>query len=140
MIHWQIKHERAEEFETFWKNLMNVEGKKGFHFEMLTRPTPKSDQIFNTWNITDPNYRTYINIGCWDSIEDFKKAVQETMPKASQATDLSGRTKDIIVLESFEYKVRERVVLTPIAQRGSFPNVSDPEYPPLELLARKMAG
>jgi len=28
LIHWQIKQERAEEFETYWKRLMNVEGKK----------------------------------------------------------------------------------------------------------------
>lgn len=136
LIHWQIKKDRTEEFEKYWKNLMNVEGKRGFHLEMLTMPTPKSDPKFNTWSITDPNYRTYINIGCWNSIEDFERAVQETMPKASQATDPgSGRTKQIIELEPFEFKVRERIVLKPIAQRGgSLPDVSDLEDARMELI------
>lgn len=140
LIHWQIKKGQELAFEEYWKTLMNVEHKKGFYRETLTTPLTMSDAKFNTWSIPNPNYSTYINIGCWSSVEDFERAVQETMPKASQATDpTSGRTKHIVELEPFEFKVRERIVLTPIAERGgALPDVSDLESP-LELLARKMA-
>jgi hypothetical protein len=76
-------------------------------------------------------------MGFWSSVEDFERAVQETMPKASQATDpTSGRTRQTIELEPFEFKVRERIVLTPVSERGgSLPDVSG-----MELLVRKMAG
>lgn len=142
LIYWQIKKGQELAFERHWQMMMNVEGKKGFHREMLTRPVAKSDPKFNTWSITDPNYSTYINIGFWNSIEDFERAVQETMPKASQAIDpASGRTKHTIELEPFEFKVRERIVLTPIFQRGGpLPDVSVLEETGMESLVREMAG
>jgi heme-degrading monooxygenase HmoA len=97
LIYWQIKKGQELVFERYWKTLMNVERKKRFYREILTKPLTMSDQKFNTWSITDPNYSTYINMGFWSSVEDFERAVQESMPKASQATDpTSGRTKHII--------------------------------------------
>jgi len=127
LVHWLVKEDKAEEFEKHWKMMMNVEGKEGFYREILTKPVTKPDPKFNTFSITDPNYRTYINIGFWSSIEDFERAVQQTMPKASQATDpASGRTKQSIELEAFEFKLRERIVLTPISERGgALPDVED---------------
>ncbi len=142
LVYWQVKEDKAEEFENHWKMMMNVEGKKGFYREILTKPVTKPDPKFNTFSITDRNYRTYINIGFWSSIEDFERAVQQTMPKASPTTDpQSGRTKQSIELEPFEFKLRERVVLTPIAERGGhLPDVSDLEHAGMELHVREMAG
>lgn len=127
LVHWQIEKGEEIAFEKYWKTLGNVERKKGFYREMLMKPLTMSDAKFNTWSITDPNYTTYINIGCWSSVEDFERAVQESMPRASQATDpTSGRTKHTIELEPFEFKVRERIVLTPVSERGgALPDVSD---------------
>lgn len=51
----------AEEFEKYWKTLMNVARKKGFYRGILTKPVTMSDAKFNTWSINDPNYRVYIN-------------------------------------------------------------------------------
>ena len=61
---------------------------------------------------------------------------------SSQVTDpASGRTKQIIELEPFEFKVRERIVLTPISDRGgSLPDVSDLEDAGMELNVHEMAG
>lgn len=142
LIYWQIKEDKVEEFEDYWKTMMNVEGKRGFYREILTKPVTIPDPKFNTFSMTDRNYRTYINIGFWSSIEDFERAVRETMPKTSHTTDpSSGRTKQSIELESFEFKLRERIVLTPISQRGgSLPDVSDLEHVGMELHVRKMAG
>ncbi len=142
LVHWPIKEGKAEEFEKHWKMMMNVEGKEGFYREILTKPVPKPDPKFNTFSITDRNYHTYINIGFWRSIEDFERAVRETMPKTSQATDPEKRKiKQSIELEDFEFKLRERIVLTPIAERGGkLPDVSVLENPALESLVREMAG
>jgi hypothetical protein len=53
----------------------------------------------------------------------------------------SGRTKQSIELEPFEYKIRERIVLIPIAERGgALPNVTELKQAGKELLVRKMAG
>ena len=127
LVHWLVKEDKAKEFEKHWKMMMNVEGKEGFYREILTEAVTKPDPKFNTFSITDRNYRTYINIGFWRSIEDFERAVQQTMPKASQATDPeSRRTKQSIELEAFEFKLRERIVLTPISERGgALPEVTD---------------
>src|SRR5207302_7351215 len=115
LVDWKIKEDRAEEFENFWKTLGNVEGKKGFYCEILTKPEPQPDSKFNTLGLTDRNYLTYVNIAFWSSVEDFETAVRESMPKTSQATDpASGRTKQSFELEPFEYKIRERIVLIPI--------------------------
>jgi heme-degrading monooxygenase HmoA len=139
LVDWKIREDRAEEFENFWKTLGNVEGKKGFYREILTKPEPQSDSKFNTLGLTDRNYLTYVNIAFWDSVEDFERAVRESMPKTSQATDLaSGRTKQSIELEPFEYKIRERIVLIPIAERGgALPDVSDLEPAVAELHLRE---
>ncbi len=140
LVYWQIKEDRVEEFEKYWKTLGNVEGKKGFYREILTEPVAQSDSKFNTLSMTDRNYRVYMNLGFWNSVEDFENAVRETMPKTSQTT-ASGRTKQVIELEPFEFKLRERIVLTPIAERGgSLPDVSDLEDAGMELLVRKIAG
>ncbi|HEY3975142.1 MAG TPA: hypothetical protein VGM18_19200 [Candidatus Sulfotelmatobacter sp.] len=142
LVYWQIKEDRVEEFEKYWKTLMNVELKKGFYREILTKPVAMSDPKFNTFSITDRNYRTYVNIGFWSTVEDFERAVQETLPKASQTTDpASGRTRQAIELEPFEFKLRERIVLTPIWERGgSLPNVSGLEDGAVESLLPEMAG
>jgi len=142
LVHWPIKEGKAEEFEKHWKMMMNVEGKEGFYREILTKPVPKPDPKFNTFSITDRNYHTYINIGFWRSIEDFERGVRETMPKTSQANDPEKRKiKQSIELEDFEFKLRERIVLAPIAERGGrLPDVSDLQNPALESLVREMAG
>jgi hypothetical protein len=64
------------------------------------------------------------------------------MPKTSQVTDpASGRTKQSIELEPFEYKIRERIVLIPIAERGgALPNFTELKQAGRVLLVRKMAG
>jgi hypothetical protein len=52
----------------------------------------------------------------------------------------SGRTKQTIELEPFEFKVRERIVLTPISERGgALPDVSDLEPAVAELHLREMS-
>lgn len=129
LVYWQIKEDSVEKFEKYWKTLGNVEGKKGFYREILTKPVAQSDSKFNTLGLTDRNYLTYVNLGFWNSVEDFERAVRETMPKTSHTTDpANGRTKQSIELEDFEFKLRERIVLTPIAERGgALPDISNPE-------------
>ena len=117
LVHWLIRNDKREEFVNHWKYKMKVGKPKGFYREILTRPVSKPDPKYNTFSVTDKHYETFINIGIWDSVEDFEEAIKSFFPPASEQTE-QGRTKQIIELEDFEYKLRERIVLKHIDDRG----------------------
>lgn len=117
LIHWLIKPEKREEFENHWRNVMTVGKPDGFYREILTRPISKPDPKFNTFSVTDKHYETYINIGIWESVDHFDAAIRKYIPNASVDTS-SGKTKQVIELEDFEFKLRERIVLKKIDDRG----------------------
>jgi hypothetical protein len=118
LVHWLVKTGREKDFEEHWRSSMSVEKAQGFYREIRTRQVTKPDSKFNTFSITDPNYSTYINIGFWESIEYFEKAIQKVFPRATEKKDASGKTKQTVELEAFEFKIRERIVLQRIADRG----------------------
>jgi len=117
LIHWLIKKDKREEFEAHWENNMQVGKAEGFYREILTRPISKPDPKFNTFSVTDQHYETYINIGIWESVEHFEEAIKKFFPKAYEEKK-DGKNKQIIELEDFEFKLRERIVLKCIADRG----------------------
>jgi hypothetical protein len=65
----------------------------------------------------DPFYSTFINVGMWESVDHFDKAVGKYIPEAQMFTE-GGIRKYTIKLEEFEFKLRERIVLK-IAPRNS---------------------
>jgi heme-degrading monooxygenase HmoA len=117
LVHWLIKPGKSEQFEAHWKNNMQVGKAAGFYREILTKPVSKHDPKFNTFSITDKNYETYINIGIWESVDHFEAAIQRFFPSASEE-DKGGKRKQITELEDFEFKIRERIVLQRVADRG----------------------
>ena len=117
LVHWLIRKDKTEEFVSHWKDSMKVGAAKGFYREILTRPVSKPDPKFNTFSITDENYETYINIGFWESVEAFEDAIKQWFPTATEKRK-KGRIKRTVELEDFEYKVRERIVLKHLHDRG----------------------
>lgn len=117
LVHWLIKPDKREEFEKHWRENMKIGKPDGFYREILTRPISKPDPKFNTFSVTDQNYETYINIGIWESVEHFDAAIKKYMPSAREEIG-SGRKKQIIELEDFEFKMRERIVLKKLDDRG----------------------
>lgn len=118
LVHWLIKHGREKDFEAHWEK-MKVSTGLGLFREILT--TPKKDTFdvkFQTFNIESPHYTTYINIGIWKSVNDFDNAIKAYFPKANSKTS-KGITKQNIELLDFEFKLRERIVLRKVNDRGT---------------------
>lgn len=128
LVHWLIQHGKEEEFKNRWRE-MNPES-SGLYREILTEldPEPASSQ-FHTFSLGDPFYSTFINIGIWRSVEDFDSAVGKFIPKA-EIFEQDGKSKYSITLEAFEFKLRERVVLKVISDRGG-------QIPEAELAGQK---
>ena len=95
----------------------------------MTTPTIRDDAKFNTFSITDLAYSTFINIGFWKSLDDFDRLVGRYIPDPQQTRDpKDGRQKEAVLLESFEFKIRERIVLEKIWDRDG----GEP-FPPADL-------
>jgi hypothetical protein len=131
MVHWLIKngYSHEQKFEQIWKK-MTVEPNTGLYREILTTVELDSDPKFNTFSLTDQAYKTYINIGIWDSLDSFDAAVgkyiqapEKRAPLAKPETEMQA-----IYLQDFEFKMRERVILRKILDRkGAL------DFPPSDL-------
>jgi hypothetical protein len=127
LVHWLIKKGSEKQFIAAWRK-MSIGRKSGLYREMLTTVEPIStDPKFNTFSISDPNYITFINIGMWESLEAFDEAVGKYIPRAEAYEAEDGRRKITISLEEYEFKLRERVVLKKVFDRGG-------DLPPADLL------
>lgn len=117
LVHWLIRKDSEEAFKQFWSR-MSIQKGTGLYREMLTQPSPQDDPKFNTFSITDLSYTTFINVGLWRSVEDFDKAVGRYIPPTTEDINPNtGRMQRSIVLEQFEFKIRERIVLDVISDR-----------------------
>jgi hypothetical protein len=118
LIHWLIKKGRELDFEAHWKG-MTVNLESGLFREILTTPDNNTfDPKFRTFTLEHPSYTTYINIGFWKSLKDFDDAINKYFPKAS-VEKKGDKTIQHIELEDFEFKIRERIVLRKVLDRGS---------------------
>jgi hypothetical protein len=106
-----------EKFTARWKQ-MTIGKESGLFREILTKIDVRpSNPKFHTFSVGDPFYSTFINIGMWESVEAFDRAVGKYIPEA-EIIQKDGRQKYTIELEEFEFKLRERVILEVVADRG----------------------
>ena len=120
MVHWLIKNgfSHEEKFKAIWQN-MTVEPNTGLYREILTTVELDSDPKFNTFSLTDQAYKTYINIGVWDSLDSFDAAVGKYIQAPEKRTPLANPDTEMhaIYLQDFEFKMRERVILKKVLDR-----------------------
>jgi hypothetical protein len=117
LVNWLIHPGKEDDFIESWKK-MTVGPDSGLYREILTTVNPSNaNPKFHTYSVGDPFYTTYINIGIWESLEHFDKAIGPKIPSA-EFFEKDGRMKYSIELEAFEFKLRERVVLSVVADRG----------------------
>jgi len=133
MVHWLVK--RGIEHETalteLWER-MTIERNGGLYREFLTKAVESQDDKFNTFSITDPAYTTYINIGFWKDVKSFDEAVGQYIAPPEKRRPLNGPLKDVemqtLYLREFEFKIRERIILTKVKDRkGAL------KFPPADL-------
>lgn len=123
LVHWLIRPGSESAFEARWKQ-MSVDANSGLYREILTsleKPPSMSadpgDEKFHTFSVGDPFYSTYINIGIWEDLASFDKAIGKYIPEVT-IEERNGRRFKTVELEEFEFKLRERVVLKVIGSRG----------------------
>ena len=122
MVHWLIKRggENEEAFKALWRK-MAIDPNTGLYREFLTKAEEAEDPKFNTFSITDPAYVTYLNIGFWKDIESFDAAVGKYIAQLELRNPLEGPLKDTEMLAAyrypFEFKVRERIILSKVLDR-----------------------
>lgn len=117
LVHWLIRKGSEQEFESRWHE-MSVDKGSGLYREVLTTIDPEpADSKFHTFSVGDPFYTTYINIGVWDSVSSFDAAIGKYIPNPV-VVEKEGKRKYSIELEAYEFKLRERVLLKVISDRG----------------------
>ena len=117
LVHWLIQQGKEEDFKRRWQQ-MTIKPGSGLYREILTQLDREPENPkFHTFSLGDPFYSTFVNIGMWESVEHFDKAVGKYIPQA-QVFEEGGVLKYSITLEAFEFKLRERVVLKIISDRG----------------------
>ena len=115
LIRWYIKNEKVDEFVSYWENIMKVDKGKGLFRETLCKVNPKiEDPKFHTFNLDNPFYTTFINVGMWESVEAFDTAVSAPYIKPAI---IDGGEKYLHITQ-FEFKIRERIVLEEVSSRG----------------------
>jgi hypothetical protein len=121
LVNWLIRPGYEERFVEKWRT-MTVDAHSGLYREILTNldkgeRAAQLDSKFHTFSVGDPFYSTYINIGMWESLESFDKAIGKYIPNAI-IEDKEGSRVQTVELEEFEFKLRERVVLQVVGTRG----------------------
>lgn len=120
MVHWLIKKgfSHEQKFKETWEK-MTIQPNTGLYREMLTTVELDSDPKFNTFSLTDEAYTTFINIGIWKDLASFDEAVgkyimapERRAPLAKPDTEMNA-----IYLQDFEFKLRERVILSKVLDR-----------------------
>jgi hypothetical protein len=116
LVNWLIETGKEQDFIQRWHK-MTIGSDSGLYREILTQLDMDTNPKFHTFSLGDPFYSTFINIGMWESVEHFDKAIGKYIPEA-KIFEENGIRKYTISLEAFEFKLRERVVLKVIADRG----------------------
>lgn len=117
LVHWLIKIGMEQKFQSRWQQ-MSVGPNSGLYREILTKIDMRPSQPqFHTFSVGDPFYSTFINIGIWESLECFDRSIGKYIPEA-EIVEKDGRQKYTVELEDFEFKLRERVVLEVVSDRG----------------------
>ncbi len=98
-VYWTIKEGCEEEFEKFWRECLPVKDKSVLVGEFLSRIAMPDG--YNSWDLTTDDATTFVNVGIWNSKEDFIREIGQYISKR----------------RGFEKKFRVRAMLTPIVWR-----------------------
>ena len=112
LINWRILPSEVDAFLSKWKTGLRLIDAKGLIGEFLSRVEdggffqgvtwemePDEKDIKNGWRSSA--YVSYVNVGMWESVDDFMNAVGKYM--------VAGRA----IKEDFEAAPRRRAILTP---------------------------
>ena len=103
LVRWQIKKGRRREFLKEWEQMLTPRDHSGLYREILAGPEERAGDEYKTFDLISSSYETFVNVGIWESIAAFERAVGTFMHRRKAG---------------FEFKLRERIVLTPVSDRS----------------------
>jgi Antibiotic biosynthesis monooxygenase len=132
LINWRILPDQVDAFIEKWKTGLTLSGAPGLIGEYLSKVEDSSFHEGVTWEMEADErddaaqwrsltYLSFVNVGIWESVDDFMAAVGKYMVK--------GRT----LKESFEAAPRRRAIITPEHWRvgsSSMPSDTSPGVEP----------
>lgn len=115
LVHWHIEKDFVDEFLQTWKEKMKPTDVSGLYYEILTEVNSieAADPRYHSLDLENPNYETFVNIGIWRELKDFENAIGGFLPPTKEIEDENtGELKIQILMSKYEYKLRDRIVLT----------------------------
>lgn len=117
LINWRVLPGRAADFVEFWSSTLKLNNPQGLIGEFLSKV--EAPEFFGkiTWQLEpsdqeedrsfwqSENYISFVNIGIWENLEDFDRAVGKFM------------NSDPKSMNEYEAAPRRRAVLSPEAWR-----------------------
>lgn len=115
IVRWYIKKGQEENFKHIWITKMEPVFKDGLFREFFSKPVDIVNEKYHTLDVESNHYTTFINIGIWRDIEAFDQAIGSFIPdrnKPNLEEFPEKHNKELIEVFDFEFKLRERVVMT----------------------------
>lgn len=103
LVRWHIKKGMRDEFLKEWEQTLTPRDHSGLFREILSAPDKQSDDEYKTFDLISDSYETFVNVGIWESVTAFERAVGIFMRRQKA---------------SFEFKLRERIVLAKVSDRS----------------------
>lgn len=110
LINWRIKPDQTDSFLKKWKEELSLDGASGLIGEFLSKVEMEKPGLAVTWEM-EPDAKdgalpiaehiSYVNIGIWNSFDDFQAAVGKYMSLGRE------------IKEEFEAAPRRRAVVSP---------------------------
>ena len=85
IVHWKIRPEMVDEFLEFWKTAAIVDDRSGLIGEFLCEGHSTTEFDWITWPLAgcEGRYRSFVNVGFWNSGEEFQAQVERYFDSAT---------------------------------------------------------
>ena len=103
LIHWKIKpdQEMVDKFLQFWRQSAVVDDRRGLVGEFLTEAHSTSEYTWITWQLTgcEGKYRSFINVGYWNSAEEFHAQIGKYFEAHTGPKDFEAEPRTRVALK-----------------------------------------
>ena len=110
IVKWYIITGKEDMFKQTWIDIMEPVIKKGLFREFFSKPIDSVKEKYHTLDVESSHYSTYINVGLWENVDAFDEAIGNFI--LGRKPHDKDPQKQFMEIYEFEYKLRERIVMT----------------------------
>lgn len=110
IVRWYIIEGQEENFKKTWIEIMEPLIKTGLYREFFSKPIDSVKEKYHTLDVESQHYKTFINVGIWKDINSFDEAIGNFI--LGRKPHDNDPQKQYMEIFEFEYKLRERIVMT----------------------------